>query len=48
MHEGCPVVHGNKWIANKWVKRSDQMWHYPCLLNKEPFTINMFLKSSLL
>ena len=29
-HTGCPVVRGNKWIANKWVKWPDQMWRYPC------------------
>ena len=29
-HMGCPVVRGNKWIANKWVKWPDQMWTFPC------------------
>ena len=29
-HAGCPVLHGNKWIANKWVKWPSQMWRYPC------------------
>ena len=29
-HMGCPVVRGNKWIANKWVKWPSQMWRYPC------------------
>ena len=30
-HLGCPVIHGNKWIANKWVKWSAQMLkNYPC------------------
>ena len=29
-HTGCPVVRGNKWIANKWVKWPSQMWRYPC------------------
>ena len=34
MHLGCPVLYGNKWIANKWVKWLDQMWAYPCLVDK--------------
>ena len=34
IHLGCPVMYGNKWIANKWVKWLDQMWNYPCLVNK--------------
>ena len=29
-HTGCPVVKGNKWIANKWVNWPSQMWKYPC------------------
>ena len=32
-HMGCPVLRGNKWIANKWVLWSNQMSRYPC--NKE-------------
>ena len=27
-HLGCPVVYGNKWIANKWVRWSEQMNRY--------------------
>ena len=34
IHLGCPVMYGNKWIANKWVKWLDQMWNYPCLVDK--------------
>ena len=34
-HMGCPVVRGNKWIANKWVKWPDQMWNYPCNSNNK-------------
>ena len=29
-HTGCPVLRGNKWIANKWVKWHGSMWAYPC------------------
>ena len=30
VHLGCPVMHGNKWIANKWIKILSQFQHYPC------------------
>jgi len=29
-HMGCPVLQGNKWIANKWVLWNDQMLRYLC------------------
>ena len=35
-HLGCPVLYGNKWIANKWVKWLPQFRNYPCL-RKEYF-----------
>ena len=38
-HVGCPVMHGNKWIANKWIHWTSQMWSYPCLAKKgQPFS----------
>ena len=44
-HLGCPVLYGNKWIANKWVKWLDQMWEYPCLIKKnQAFSIHHFMK----
>ena len=30
VHLGCPVMHGNKWIANKTIKILAQFQHYPC------------------
>ena len=30
MHLGCPVVAGNKWIVNKWIKWHPHMDSYPC------------------
>ena len=30
-HLGCPVSHGNKWIANKWIKHVPQFRKYQCL-----------------
>ena len=29
-HLGCPVVQGDKWIVNKWVKWHHHMFSYPC------------------
>ena len=28
IHMGCPVIHGNKWIANKWIKFNAQFKNY--------------------
>jgi prolyl 4-hydroxylase len=39
MHLGCPVVYGNKWIANKWIKWDAQMWRYPCGVTKDDFSV---------
>jgi len=30
IHLGCPVLYGNKWIANKWVRWTEQMNRFPC------------------
>ena len=34
-HLSCPVVHGNKWIMNKWVKWAAQWGKLPCGRNSE-------------
>ena len=34
LHMGCPVLRGNKWIANKWVLWADQMIRYSCHRDK--------------
>ena len=39
LHLGCPVLHGNKWIANKWIKILGQFKQYPCKINKKHFSI---------
>ena len=45
IHLGCPVLYGNKWIANKWVHWLDQMWKYPCLVDKnQAFTLHHFMQ----
>ena len=40
-HLGCPVGYGNKWIANKWIKWTGQMWNYPCATKTKHFSIHM-------
>ena len=39
LHLGCPVMYGNKWIANKWIKILPQFKHYPCSKKKKYFSI---------
>ena len=29
VHLGCPVIYGNKWIANKWIKLLPQFQKFP-------------------
>ena len=31
-HLGCPVIFGNKWIANKWVRWHGQMDKIKCIV----------------
>ena len=39
IHLGCPVLYGNKWIANKWVKFLAQFKEYPCSPKNEFFSM---------
>ena len=39
LHLGCPVMYGNKWIANKWIKILPQVKHYPCSEKKKYYSI---------
>ncbi|XP_071535121.1 prolyl 4-hydroxylase subunit alpha-2-like [Panulirus ornatus] len=32
-HGGCPVLHGSKWICNKWIHYNDQFQSHTCGLN---------------
>ena len=36
-HMGCPVLYGNKWIANKWIKWLANYRNYPCHIYKKHF-----------
>uniref|UniRef100_A0A8C1S1Z1 procollagen-proline 4-dioxygenase n=1 Tax=Cyprinus carpio TaxID=7962 RepID=A0A8C1S1Z1_CYPCA len=33
-HAGCPVLRGNKWVANKWIYEFGQEFRRPCLLSE--------------
>ncbi|ELU05926.1 hypothetical protein CAPTEDRAFT_153364 [Capitella teleta] len=35
LHAGCPVVLGEKWVANKWIRERGQEFYRPCPLDKE-------------
>ncbi|KAK0062279.1 prolyl 4-hydroxylase subunit alpha-1-like isoform X1 [Biomphalaria pfeifferi] len=30
IHGACPVLLGNKWVANKWIRETAQTFHNPC------------------
>uniref|UniRef100_A0A8C1F0V8 procollagen-proline 4-dioxygenase n=1 Tax=Cyprinus carpio carpio TaxID=630221 RepID=A0A8C1F0V8_CYPCA len=32
-HAGCPVLRGNKWVANKWIHEYGQEFRRPCSLS---------------
>ena len=34
LHLGCPVMYGDKWILNKWVRWEAQMDTFKCFLPK--------------
>ncbi|ESO90706.1 hypothetical protein LOTGIDRAFT_233738 [Lottia gigantea] len=34
LHAGCPVVLGDKWVANKWLRSIGQTFIRPCALDK--------------
>ena len=38
-HLGCPVLHGNKWIANKWIKILPQHKNYPCRIGFKHYSL---------
>ena len=37
-HLGCPVLYGNKWIANKWPKWIANYKNFPCFLNQNHYS----------
>lgn len=38
-HYGCPILYGNKWIANKWIKWFANVKHFPCLIYDMHYSI---------
>ena len=38
-HLGCPVLYGNKWIANKWVKWMPNFRNFPCFVSKQHYSV---------
>ncbi len=34
-HAGCPVLLGEKWVANKWIHEYNQMFRRPCGLSPD-------------
>ena len=37
-HLGCPVLYGNKWIANKWIKWFANYQNYACSIERPHFS----------
>jgi prolyl 4-hydroxylase len=37
-HLGCPVIIGNKWIANKWVKWNPQYKKFLCFHDRKHYS----------
>ncbi|XP_072248287.1 prolyl 4-hydroxylase subunit alpha-3 [Leuresthes tenuis] len=35
LHAGCPVLIGDKWVANKWIHEYGQEFHHRCSLNPD-------------
>ena len=35
LHAACPVIHGDKWIMNKWVTLAPHWNTHPCHLTRD-------------
>ncbi|KAK2152803.1 hypothetical protein LSH36_317g01045 [Paralvinella palmiformis] len=35
LHGACPVLFGQKWVANKWIRQYGQIFRKPCALTKD-------------
>jgi prolyl 4-hydroxylase len=33
-HAACPVLYGQKWVANKWIHERGQEWRRQCSLEE--------------
>jgi len=34
LHGGCPVIFGQKWIGNQWIRANSQMFRRKCIKSK--------------
>ena len=34
LHAACPVLYGEKWVSNKWIRVNGEMFTRPCELIK--------------
>ena len=34
LHAACPVLYGNKWVSNKWIRIIGQTFTRPCTLDR--------------
>lgn len=34
LHAACPVLYGEKWVSNKWIRVNGEMFTRPCSLVK--------------
>ena len=39
LHLGCPVVAGNKWIVNKWIKWHSHADMFPCYRDRRHYGV---------
>lgn len=39
-HAACPVLFGNKWVSNKWIRGEGQEFKRPCNLVKETIQLS--------
>ena len=45
-HLGCPVLLGNKWIANKWIRWQSNYNNFPCKIYESHFTVKQNSKGN--
>ena len=46
-HLGCPVIYGNKWIANKWSKLMSNFRTYRCSIHNLHYSVYKYHRQSL-
>ncbi|XP_026315299.1 prolyl 4-hydroxylase subunit alpha-2-like isoform X2 [Hyposmocoma kahamanoa] len=46
LHAACPVLYGNKWVANKWIHEAGQELTRPCPLVQETMPVQFWKKNN--